>query len=160
MIATSTKVDLKGLDSKAMEKVSGDSYFSREKKSQKQKGEEKFMNQGKEQEVRHTSKTSPTPMAVLGERQRLTRSTEEADTIRASIRPEVHRQANPVSDQEGGDAGKLPQLELQSAPRTATTRDEILDYESHEVGEAARVCSREGDEKSVTFTRADRIAMT
>ena len=51
MIATSTKVDLKGLDQKAMEKVSGESYFSRDKKSRKEKGEEAFMKQGEKPEV-------------------------------------------------------------------------------------------------------------
>jgi large subunit ribosomal protein L6e len=51
VIATSTKVDLKGLDSKALEKVSGESYFARDKKSQKQKSEEAFMKQGEKPEV-------------------------------------------------------------------------------------------------------------
>ena len=51
VIATSTKVDLKSLDQKAMEKVSGESYFSRDKKSRKEKGEEAFMKQGEKPEV-------------------------------------------------------------------------------------------------------------
>lgn len=53
VIATSTKVDLKGLDQKAMEKVSGESYFSRDKKSKKEKGEDTFMKQGEKPEVSH-----------------------------------------------------------------------------------------------------------
>lgn len=52
VIATSTKVDLKGVDSKALEKVSGESYFAREKKSKKEKGEEAFTKQGEKPEVR------------------------------------------------------------------------------------------------------------
>lgn len=51
VIATSTKVDLKGVDSKALEKVSGESYFAREKKSKKEKGEEAFTKQGEKSEV-------------------------------------------------------------------------------------------------------------
>merc|ERR1712000_237717 len=39
VIATSTKVDLKAVDSKVLDKVAGDSYFVREKKSKKEKGE-------------------------------------------------------------------------------------------------------------------------
>ncbi|KPI42983.1 60S ribosomal protein L6-B [Cyphellophora attinorum] len=50
VIATSTQVDIKGVDSKALDKVSGDSYFSREKSSKKQKGEDAFMKQGEKPE--------------------------------------------------------------------------------------------------------------
>jgi large subunit ribosomal protein L6e len=50
VIATSTKVDLKGVDSKVLEKVSGESYFAREKKSKKEKGEEAFTKQGEKPE--------------------------------------------------------------------------------------------------------------
>ncbi len=57
VIATSTKVDLKGLDQKAMEKVSGESYFSRDKKSKKEKGEEAFMKQGEKPEVSQISRS-------------------------------------------------------------------------------------------------------
>ena len=52
VIATSTKVDIKGVDIKALEKVSGESYFARDKKS-KEKGEEAFMKQGDKPEVGH-----------------------------------------------------------------------------------------------------------
>ena len=52
VIATSTKVDLKAVDSKVLDKVAGDSYFVREKKSKKEKGEEAFMKQGEKAEVR------------------------------------------------------------------------------------------------------------
>ncbi|ETN46691.1 uncharacterized protein HMPREF1541_00878 [Cyphellophora europaea CBS 101466] len=50
VIATSTKVDLKAVDSKVLDKVAGDSYFVREKKSKKEKGEEAFMKQGEKAE--------------------------------------------------------------------------------------------------------------
>ncbi|GAM86096.1 hypothetical protein ANO11243_041060 [Dothideomycetidae sp. 11243] len=45
VIATQTKVDINGIDSKTLEKVGGDAYFAREKKSEK-KGEEAFFKQG------------------------------------------------------------------------------------------------------------------
>ena len=52
VIATATSVDIKGVDSKALDKVSGDSYFAREKSSKSKKGEDAFMKQGEKQEVR------------------------------------------------------------------------------------------------------------
>lgn len=51
VIATSTKVDISGIDSSVVEKVGGDAYFAREKKS-KAKGEEAFFKQGEKPEVR------------------------------------------------------------------------------------------------------------
>jgi large subunit ribosomal protein L6e len=54
VIATSAKVDVKGLDEKTLEKVGGESYFTREKKSGK-KGEEEFFKQGEKPEVGHTN---------------------------------------------------------------------------------------------------------
>jgi large subunit ribosomal protein L6e len=50
VIATATKVDIKGVDSKLLEKLSGDKYFAREK-SDKKKGEEAFFKQGEKPEV-------------------------------------------------------------------------------------------------------------
>ena len=50
MIATSTKVDLKGIDQQTVEKVSGEGYFTKDKKEQK-KGEEAFFKQGEKPEV-------------------------------------------------------------------------------------------------------------
>ena len=50
VIATSSKVDLKGLDAKTVEKVSEDGYFSKEKKGEK-KGEDAFFKQGEKPEV-------------------------------------------------------------------------------------------------------------
>lgn len=50
VIATSQKVDLKGIDSKTVEKVGGQDYFAREKKTEKA-GEEAFFKQGEKPEV-------------------------------------------------------------------------------------------------------------
>jgi len=51
VIATSTKVDLSGLDSKILDKIAKPEYFAREKKSKKEKGEEAFLKQGEKPEV-------------------------------------------------------------------------------------------------------------
>lgn len=51
VIATSTKVDLSGLDSKVVDKIAKPEYFAREKKSKKEKGEEAFLKQGEKPEV-------------------------------------------------------------------------------------------------------------
>lgn len=50
VIATSVKVDLKGIDEKTVEKVGEEGYFTREKKNQKV-GEEGFFKQGEKPEV-------------------------------------------------------------------------------------------------------------
>jgi len=50
VIATSTKVDVGGLDKKTLDKISSSEYFAREKKSRKQKGEDAFMKQGDKSE--------------------------------------------------------------------------------------------------------------
>ncbi|KEF56815.1 large subunit ribosomal protein L6e [Exophiala aquamarina CBS 119918] len=50
VIATSTKVDLSGLDSKVLDKIAKPEYFAREKKSKKEKGEEAFLKQGEKAE--------------------------------------------------------------------------------------------------------------
>ena len=56
VIATSNKIDLGGIDSKALDKISDEKYFAREKKSKKEKGEEAFMKQGEKPEVSHSYK--------------------------------------------------------------------------------------------------------
>lgn len=53
VIATSSKVELNGVDQKTLEKVSQPDYFTREKKTEK-KGEEAFFKQGEKPEVRET----------------------------------------------------------------------------------------------------------
>ena len=50
MIATSAKVDLKGIDEKTVEKVGEEGYFTREKK-ERTSGEETFFKQGEKPEV-------------------------------------------------------------------------------------------------------------
>ena len=53
MIATSHKVDLKGVDQKKIEEVGGEKYFAREKgEKEKKKGEAEFFKQGEKPEVR------------------------------------------------------------------------------------------------------------
>ena len=50
VIATSKKVDLKGIDEKTVEKVGEEGYFAREKDKGNSK-EEEFFKQGEKQEV-------------------------------------------------------------------------------------------------------------
>ncbi|KAL9041856.1 MAG: hypothetical protein Q9180_001011 [Flavoplaca navasiana] len=54
VIATSVKVDLKGIDEKVVEKVSEEGYFTREKKNDKA-GEEAFFKQGEKPEKKKVS---------------------------------------------------------------------------------------------------------
>ncbi|KAI9774463.1 MAG: hypothetical protein M1835_006035 [Candelina submexicana] len=54
VIATSTKVDLSGIDDKTVEKVGSEGYFTREKKQDK-KGEEAFFKQGEKPEKKKPS---------------------------------------------------------------------------------------------------------
>ncbi|CAF9935944.1 MAG: hypothetical protein HETSPECPRED_009956 [Heterodermia speciosa] len=56
VIATSFKVDLKGIDGKAVEKVGEEGYFSRERKQDK-KGEEAFFKQGEKPEKKQVAST-------------------------------------------------------------------------------------------------------
>jgi Ribosomal protein L6e len=58
VIATSTKVDVKGVDRSTLDKIADEKYFAREKKSKKEKGEETFMKQGEKPEV-----SQPPPLA-------------------------------------------------------------------------------------------------
>ena len=51
VIATSTKVDLGGIDKSTIEKVAKPEYFVREKKSKSEKSEESFFKQGEKPEV-------------------------------------------------------------------------------------------------------------
>lgn len=50
VIATSAKVELKGIDEKVVEKVGEEGYFTRDKATQK-RGEEAFFSQGEKPEV-------------------------------------------------------------------------------------------------------------
>jgi len=55
VLGTSTKVDLKGVDSKLVEKVAKPEYFAREKGSSK-KGEDAFFKQGEKPEKKEIAK--------------------------------------------------------------------------------------------------------
>ncbi|OAL04164.1 hypothetical protein IQ06DRAFT_215736 [Phaeosphaeriaceae sp. SRC1lsM3a] len=55
VIATSTTVDLKGIDSKVLDKVSEDGYFTKDKAAHKP-GEDSFFKQGEKPEKKETSK--------------------------------------------------------------------------------------------------------
>ncbi|KAF1994446.1 hypothetical protein P154DRAFT_447581 [Amniculicola lignicola CBS 123094] len=55
VIATSTKVDLKGVDSKVLDKASEDGYFTKDKVCKKP-GEDAFFKQGEKPEKKETSK--------------------------------------------------------------------------------------------------------
>jgi ribosomal protein L14E/L6E/L27E len=104
VIATSAKVDIKGLDEKTLEKVGGESYFTREKKSGK-KGEEEFFKQGEKPEVRtsHIS-TAANPLTV---------PPEEEAYLRPRNRPEDNRQDSPLGNQERAIPRQLPRQQLQ-----------------------------------------------
>jgi len=64
VIATSSKVDLKGVDEKTLDKVSGESYFSREKKT-KGKGEEEFFKQGETPEKKKPTSARATDQKTI-----------------------------------------------------------------------------------------------
>lgn len=51
VIATRTKVDISGIESSALDKISKPDYFVREKKSKSEKSEESFFKQGEKPEV-------------------------------------------------------------------------------------------------------------
>ncbi|PNS19013.1 60S ribosomal protein L6 [Sphaceloma murrayae] len=69
VIATKTTVDIKGVDSKTLEKVSGDAYFTREKKSEK-KGEDAFFKQGEKPQVSHHVPLAKKPQSARVEDQK------------------------------------------------------------------------------------------
>lgn len=52
VIATQTKIDISGVESSTIDKVSKADYFVREKKSKSEKGEDAFFKQGEKPEVR------------------------------------------------------------------------------------------------------------
>jgi large subunit ribosomal protein L6e len=54
VMATSTKVDVRGVDEKVLKKLADPKYFARAAKDKK-KGEEAFFKQGKQPEVRYGS---------------------------------------------------------------------------------------------------------
>jgi len=81
VIATSTKVDLSGVESSTLDKVSKPEYFVREKKSKSEKSEESFFKQGEKPEVR--------ALQEFGD-QAADRVTGKEANFRPCIRPEIH----------------------------------------------------------------------
>ncbi|MCJ1311449.1 hypothetical protein MMC25_005120 [Agyrium rufum] len=59
VIATSSKIDISGIDKKTVEKVSEEGYFTREKKSEKA-GEEAFFKQGEKPEKKKVASARAT----------------------------------------------------------------------------------------------------
>ncbi|KAL8794466.1 MAG: hypothetical protein Q9195_002939 [Heterodermia aff. obscurata] len=64
VIATSFKIDLKGIDGKTVEKVGEEGYFSREK-TQDKKGEEAFFKQGERPEKKQVASTRATDQKAV-----------------------------------------------------------------------------------------------
>lgn len=62
MIATRTKVDISGVDTSVLDKVSKPEYFVREKGSKSEKSEEAFFKQGEKPEVRALARSSELPL--------------------------------------------------------------------------------------------------
>ena len=89
VIATSTKIDISGVENSTIEKITKPEYWVREKKSKSEKGEEAFFKQGEKPEVRTPWRIYPAWL--------LTFYTGKEANFRTSIRSEVRRQANPCS---------------------------------------------------------------
>ena len=87
VIATKAKVDLKGIDGKAVDKVSTEGYFTREKAQQK-KGEEQFFSQGEKPEVEPEEPLLNGDTMVLEKLANRLANTEEASHIGTIRRPE------------------------------------------------------------------------
>ncbi|KAL9101902.1 MAG: hypothetical protein Q9163_002897 [Psora crenata] len=64
VIATSAKVELKGIDEKVVEKVGEEGYFTREKPQQK-KGEEQFFSQGEKPEKKQVTSARASDQKVV-----------------------------------------------------------------------------------------------
>lgn len=58
VIATKSKVDLKGIDEKTLEKVGGTDYFTKDKSAEKKSSEEAFFKQGEKPEVGHLTENN------------------------------------------------------------------------------------------------------
>lgn len=91
VIATKAKVDLKGIDGKAVDKVSTEGYFTKEKAQQK-KGEEQFFSQGEKPEVGPEDRSFTGMRIPWQRRDMLTdlKITEEASHIGTIRRPESY----------------------------------------------------------------------
>lgn len=101
VIATSHKVDLKGIDEKVLEKVAGPDYFTKDKAAEKKKSEEAFFKQGEQPAV-------GCPGTQLGDSPTDNISPEKANHLFKSVGPEVNRQDPPFRDQERAIPRQLP----------------------------------------------------
>ena len=120
VIATSTKVDITGIDSSVVEKVGGDAYFAREKKS-KAKGEDAFFKQGEKPEVRSLRRQKHCDMPNTD-----TTPTGQEGRLRPRRGPEVRRPCHPLQPQEGAFPHLLPRLHLQPQIGRQAPRDGLL----------------------------------
>lgn len=111
VIATSKRIDIAGVDSKALEKISAPDYFTKEKKAEK-KTEEAFFKQGEKPEVRLESLRFCTVLKLM-----CYIFTEEEGRQRPCHRPEGHRSVHPRQHQEGGVPRQLPRHYLQPPQR-------------------------------------------
>jgi hypothetical protein len=127
VIATSAKVDLKGIDEKTLEKVSAPDYFTKDKAAQKKSSEEAFFTQGEQPEV---GIYNTSHVGICGVWTDVWRDAEEENRIWACNRPEVDRQDAPVDDQERAVPGELSCEQLQLKKRRQAARDEVLGNDS------------------------------
>lgn len=129
VIATSAKVDIKGIDDKVLEKASETEYFTREKKAEK-KGEEAFFKQGEKPEVRLFLDMSTTFIVWVCVGYCLLiycmNETEEEGCFRPRQRPKGHRPTPLGHHQKGAVPGQLPVLQLQPAERRQASRNEVV----------------------------------
>ncbi|KAL8854623.1 MAG: hypothetical protein Q9221_000658 [Calogaya cf. arnoldii] len=136
VIATSAKVDLKGIDDKVVEKVAEEGYFTREKKNDKV-GEEAFFKQGEKPEVsdNHVSEKERDSENSEGENAWCDQETqankyilaEEEDFQRSCERPESRRQGIVDQHQKRAHALAVPTEFFQSTSRRQTTPNEMVD---------------------------------
>jgi ribosomal protein L14E/L6E/L27E len=123
VIATSKRVDISGVDAKAVEKISAPGYFTKDKKAEK-KTEEAFFKQGEKAEVRILSKKSH--FQGSNANYFFFIFTEEGCCQRSRQRPEGCRPGHPCLHQEGGLPRQLPRYHLQPPKRRQAPRDEVV----------------------------------
>jgi ribosomal protein L14E/L6E/L27E len=113
VIATSMKVDLKGIDSATVEKVGKDGYFTAEKKKEKA-GEEAFFKQGEKPEVCENYNHLPEKTARLWRKEKDANSfLEEEDCEPTRQRPKGRRQGSAVEYQERATPARVPTKHIQ-----------------------------------------------
>lgn len=124
VIATSKRVDIAGVDAKAVEKISAPGYFTKDKKAE-QKTEEAFFKQGEKAEVRILSRISHI-CSGQNTNNFFFVFTEEGCCQRSRQRPEGYRPGYPCLHQEGGFPRQLPRYHLQPPQRRQAPRDEVV----------------------------------